>query len=236
MENVLILNLIIIFIYLINAINGYRKGFLYSFIKFIALFLNLFFSFKLARIYANSFNLSQYFSNDFQNNLKILNITIFFNTITLFLLFFIVLSFISFIFIKIINKIIMKTPLIANVNKILGLLLSVIYSTFLVLIIGVVLNMPFITNGKQLQSKSIIAPIGKISEIITKKLIFKISDVSFLIDQFINQVGDNQDSLIKWLKKEKIESRVQFENITNIPFESIEIFYGLKEYEVFVDE
>lgn len=236
MQTVLILNSIIILIYLINAFNGYRKGFIYSILKFLALIFNLIFSYKFAQLNANSFKISQYLSLGFQNKIQTLNLEYLFNVIGLFVISFIVLSLLFIFILSLLNKLIMKIPFISGLNKILGLIVSLIYSTLIVLFIAVVLNMPFISGGKELQSKSLIAPISKIAENISNQIIVKFSDFSKVFNNFIKQIGSDKNSFLDWIKIQKITNKSQFEQVTGLSFYLIENYYGLNSSEVFSNE
>lgn len=229
MYTIFILNAVIILFYLLNARQGYKKGFSYSVLRLVAFIFTIMFSYKFAEAFVDTFKVSSLLSQDYLVKLQLLNLEKLFNMTCIFIVVFLLLSFLLNIVIRIMNKFIGKIPLVNQFNRLLGVLFSLLTSTIVVVVFSVLLNLPFVPNGKYLQQHSLLAPITKISSKIADQLILKYSDLSQLFNQFIQVVGSEQDSLIQFLKNNKISSKSQFEKLTGISFDQVKNYYQVSE-------
>ncbi|MDO4500598.1 MAG: CvpA family protein [Erysipelotrichaceae bacterium] len=192
----LYINIVILVIYLGFAYSGYKNGLLLQLVSLVYNAVAIICAYIVAPILGGRFPI-----------VKLEGIYAYFTTVVNDLIWGVIVFFILrifFVLLKGILKKISKLPLIGSLNKIGGLLLSVVNSTIVVLLLSLLLTPPLITNGKEVKEKTLFKYIEPATEEVIKKVAENVDFES--LKQEITDIDTNEirNQLQVWLIEQGI--------------------------------
>ncbi len=154
----LYINIILVLIYIIFAIIGYKNGLMVQVIDLIFNILAIFVAYFISPILASHFPLVT-----MEEIYTKLNINRIIDTLIYCVIVYIILR-ILYIFIKPVFKSVSNIPLIGFLNKIGGFLLGIVNATFIMLALGLLLTTPLFSNGIEVKKGTFLKYTDKLCE------------------------------------------------------------------------
>lgn len=189
----LYINIILVLIYIIFAIIGYKNGLMVQIIDLIFNFLAIFAAYFISPILASHFPLVT-----MEEIYTKLNINRIIDTLIYCVIVYVILR-IFYIFIKPVFKSVSKVPLIGFLNKIGGFLLGIVNATFIMLALGLLLTTPLFSNGIEVKKGTFLKYTDKLCERAIDISVKYINFDSFkeTIDDF--DIDSAREEFNKWL-------------------------------------
>lgn len=189
----LYINIILVLIYIIFAIIGYKNGLMVQIIDLIFNILAIFAAYFISPILANHFPLVT-----MEEIYTKLNINRIIDTLIYCVIVYVILR-IFYIFIKPVFKSVSKVPLIGFLNKIGGFLLGIVNATFIMLALGLLLTTPLFSNGIEVKKGTFLKYTDKLCERAIDISVKYINFDSFkeTIDDF--DIDSAREEFNKWL-------------------------------------
>lgn len=189
----LYINIILVLIYIIFAIIGYKNGLMVQIIDLIFNFLAIFAAYFISPILASHFPLVT--MEEIYTNLNINRII---DTLIYCVIVYVILR-IFYIFIKPVFKSVSKVPLIGFLNKVGGFLLGIVNATFIMLALGLLLTTPLFSNGIEVKKGTFLKYTDKLCE---KAIDISVKYINFdsfkeTIDDF--DINSAREEFNKWL-------------------------------------
>ena len=189
----LYINIILVLIYIIFAIIGYKNGLMVQIIDLIFNFLAIFAAYFISPILASHFPLVT--MEEIYTNLNINRII---DTLIYCVIVYVILR-IFYIFIKPVFKSVSKVPLIGFLNKVGGFLLGIVNATFIMLALGLLLTTPLFSNGIEVKKGTFLKYTDKLCE---KAIDISVKYINFdsfkeTIDDF--DIDSAREEFNKWL-------------------------------------
>lgn len=156
--NEMMINGIVILLYILCVLKGYKKGFFCAFISLVSLGIALFCAYLFSPVVSKYIMLLP--SQVFDSGIAIIDqrLSVMMNQ----WLWFVIIFFVIRIVLRIIEsliKVLQNLPLVKQVSAILGACLGLIEATIYCLILCVICCLPLFENGTQLIQKSLLKPI-----------------------------------------------------------------------------
>lgn len=189
----LYINIILVLIYIIFAIIGYKNGLMVQMIDLIFNFLAIFVAYFISPILASHFPLVT-----MEEIYTKLNINRIIDTLIYCVIVYVILR-IFYIFIKPVFKSVSKVPLIGFLNKVGGFLLGIVNATFIMLALGLLLTTPLFSNGIEVKKGTFLKYTDKLCE---KAIDISVKYINFdsfkeTIDDF--DIDSAREEFNKWL-------------------------------------
>lgn len=189
----LYINIILVLIYIIFAIIGYKNGLMVQIIDLIFNFLAIFAAYFISPILASHFPLVT-----MEEIYTKLNINRIIDTLIYCVIVYVILR-IFYIFIKPVFKSVSKVPLIGFLNKVGGFLLGIVNATFIMLALGLLLTTPLFSNGIEVKKGTFLKYTDKLCE---KAIDISVKYINFdsfkeTIDDF--DIDSAREEFNKWL-------------------------------------
>lgn len=189
----LYINIILVLIYIIFAIIGYKNGLMVQMIDLIFNFLAIFAAYFISPILASHFPLVT-----MEEIYTKLNINRIIDTLIYCVIVYVILR-IFYIFIKPVFKSVSKVPLIGFLNKVGGFLLGIVNATFIMLALGLLLTTPLFSNGIEVKKGTFLKYTDKLCE---KAIDISVKYINFdsfkeTIDDF--DIDSAREEFNKWL-------------------------------------
>lgn len=189
----LYINIILVLIYIIFAIIGYKNGLMVQIIDLIFNFLAIFAAYFISPILASHFPLVT-----MEEIYTKLNINRIIDTLIYCVIVYVILR-IFYIFIKPVFKSVSKVPLIGFLNKVGGFLLGIVNATFIMLALGLLLTTPLFSNGIEVKKGTFLKYNDKLCE---KAIDISVKYINFdsfkeTIDDF--DIDSAREEFNKWL-------------------------------------
>lgn len=189
----LYINIILVLIYIIFAIIGYKNGLMVQIIDLIFNFLAIFAAYFISPILASHFPLVT-----MEEIYTKLNINRIIDTLIYCVIVYVILR-IFYIFIKPVFKSVSKVPLIGFLNKVGGFLLGIVNATFIMLALGLLLTTPLFSNGIEVKKGTFLKYTDKLCE---KAIDISVKYINFdsfkeTIDDF--DINSAREEFNKWL-------------------------------------
>lgn len=200
----LYINLVIIAIYFIFVIVGYKKGFMYEFLSLIYSIFSLFVSWLISPILANVFPIvsTKNVSNDLALLNKFIDIEKLINEAIYFVVIFVLLKLV-YIVLSLIFKKVNKLPIIGSLNKILGVFLGIVNATLVTIILSTLLSIPVIKNGNDVKNNTLLKYINSYSNKFIS-IVIDNYDLSSIENQYKNfNADDIREQLKNWVITDK---------------------------------
>lgn len=187
------INVVIVAIYVVFAIRGYKNGLALQVVDLIYNVLAIVAAWFISPILAAHFPLVK-----LDEVYTALNFNVLIDTLIYCVIVFLVLKFI-YMFIKPIFKGVTKLPIIGFVNKVGGFLFGLINATVVVLLLSMLLNTPMFSNGKEVKDNTYLKYCNNLSakamEVTLKHV--NLDSIKDTIDNF--DVDKSREELEKWL-------------------------------------
>lgn len=200
--------MILIFIFLM-LVWGYFKGFLLQIFSILIFIAVVFVSWMIAPALAKALPLMQ--ANEQFNIIPIIGpmFQLSINTILWFIIIVFGLMVLSFFF-RPVLKGIGKLPILKPVNRILGLGLAGIKAFIILIIVTLVLNGGFFTNGKAMVDQSFLSQVQPLSLIVVEAVSVKFDPSGVVAKIMTGQEFSEVDTLVlnNWLMAKKIPTDV----------------------------
>lgn len=189
----LYINIILVLIYIIFAIIGYKNGLMVQIIDLIFNFLAIFAAYFISPILASHFPLVT-----MEEIYTKLNINRIIDTLIYCVIVYVILR-IFYIFIKPVFKSVSKVPFIGFLNKVGGFLLGIVNATFIMLALGLLLTTPLFSNGIEVKKGTFLKYTDKLCE---KAIDISVKYINFdsfkeTIDDF--DIDSAREEFNKWL-------------------------------------
>lgn len=195
------IDIAILIIYIVLIIIGYKKGFLYELISLLYTGICLIIAWFISPILANLYPLINLSKDSFEAKVvdSFVNLNLLANTITYFLIVFLVLKLLYFI-ISFIFKKFNKVPVIGKLNQILGILAGIFNATVVTLTLSMLLTLPLFKNGIEVKNKTVLVYISDISEKVVLDVINHVdfNNIKNQTNQF--DVNEARKELQMWLE------------------------------------
>lgn len=214
MNMITIVNLISLAILIVFMISGYKRGFVLKVIGILSFFLVGFLAWQLSSY------ISQYILIYPKDSIPLMGTIVedmvygTMNRITIFVLLFVVLQILVVVLRKALH-IVHHIPVVSTLNRFLGCLFGSIEGFFVLFLVALVLQLPFIEHGNQIVSKSYL----RYYEPIAKVALFYIKEPITQIQQLTKGLGDKQsissedvNKLQQWL----LEQDISKENVDEV--------------------
>lgn len=149
-EYFIYINAAIIVLYIILAIIGYKKGFLYELLALVYSFASIFVSWLFSPVLASSIPIISLENASEELSLinKMINIEKLFNEAIYFVLIFLALK-LFYIVLSLVFKKVNKVPVIGSFNKVFGIVIGILNATLITIVVSMLLTLPIISNGKE---------------------------------------------------------------------------------------
>ncbi len=192
------INLLLLVLYLIGLIIGYKNGLLLQIIDLLFNIIALFIAYFISPILASHFPLVK-----LDEVYTALNINTLIDMLIYIVIVFILLK-IVYTLIKPLFVSVSKIPLLGLVNRIGGALMGIINSTIIVLLFCMLLNTPIFKNGSEIKNGTYLKVVDSLSY---KALEFTMDHVN--VDSIKNEIkgfdiDESRDALEKWLEEQGI--------------------------------
>lgn len=192
------INVVIVAIYVVFAIRGYKNGLALQVVDLIYNVLAIVAAWFISPILAAHFPLVK-----LDEVYTALNFNVLIDTLIYCVIVFLVLKLI-YMFIKPIFKGVTKLPIIGFVNKVGGFLFGLINATVVVLLLSMLLNTPMFSNGKEVKDNTYLKYCNNLSakamEVTLKHV--NLDSIKDTIDNF--DVDKSREELEKWLTAQGI--------------------------------
>ena len=192
------INLILLVLYLIGIIVGYKNGLILQIIDLLFNVVALFIAYFVSPILAAHFPLVK-----LDEVYTALNINALIDMLIYIVIVFIILK-IIYLIIKPLFAFVSKIPLLGFINRIGGALMGVVNATIIVLLFCMLLNMPVFKNGNEIKNGTYLKVVDSLSY---KALEFTMNHVNFdFIKNEINDfdIDESRKALEKWLEEQGI--------------------------------
>lgn len=217
-DKILWLNIAILVILLLSLYSGYRDGFIVKALGCVGFILIGIFSWTLAPMLADKLEL---FPKEMTPLAGTFIAPYFYETLNKFAIFgclFIILS-LLILLIKPICKGISSIPIIAEVNKLLGVLFGLLQGIILLVIITLVFRTPLFTNGMSVIEHSILKTMNGF----TDSVMFFMEDpmaewqsIQKLLTPSSELNQDDVDKITEWLQSQQIDEQKVREFISSL--------------------
>lgn len=170
-EYIYVLNIVIVLILALFAYSGYRQGFLLKVLGCIGFIVVGFVAWFLSSPFGKLLHL---FPKDMTPMKGTLIEPIFYesiNRMVVFVILFVILG-IFVVFLRSLLKVVGKLPVIAEVNKVLGILVGFVQGWIVLMILSFAFSTPLFANGTSVIERSFLKPVDGITE----KALFFASD------------------------------------------------------------
>lgn len=187
MENInylyLIVDAIIVGLFILCIIKGFKKGFVYQLINILFLFISLAIGYFVSPILSKSIPIFKFSNEDTLLNaiLESIKIADLINNVIWFVIIVIGLNLI-YLIIKPLFKSFSKMPVIGTFNKILGAFLGIIYAYLIVSLLVIFLSIPFFKEGKAIKDNTILKYTDTVSNLVNNYIIDNIDIENMLND------------------------------------------------------
>ena len=202
----LIVNIFLLATLLILIYSGYRKGFITQIVGFFSIILAGLIAWTLYKPFGSLFIIIPERLVPFQTT----NLKGFFLLKSNSLLWYIIIFLTALIIIKFITKVldlISKAPFINTLNRLLGVIFSMINFAFIVWILIFALSLPLFTNGNDVIDNSLLKYNHDIIELIDpllEKPLEQLSSTQQVIKKPEQATTEDIENMQKWLIKNKI--------------------------------
>ena len=160
-----VIDALIVFLYVIMIISGYKKGFLFELISVFYNIASIIVAWLLCPVLAVEFPLisMEALSNDLIVISHFINLGPLINSFVYFILIFLVLR-IIYVLIGLLTKSVNSFPVIGFFNKLCGALMGILNATIIVMMLSLILVIPVFNNGRQIRNKTIFKYIENYSD------------------------------------------------------------------------
>lgn len=207
-NSVIFINVAVVLLLVISFIIGYSKGFIWQLVKTLGILVVILFSWILSPGLSKLISIFPRKYAPF-NGTELADV--FYDKINSLCWFLIVLvvGLIILAIVKPLFKVITEIPIIKQVNKVIGAILSIIPSCIIIMLATYVLNTAIFTNGKEIVNGSLL----RYTDVVVNKISTVLND-SFAENQAIQKMLsdplslDSEDiaNIIKWLERSKVSS------------------------------
>ena len=198
------INALIVLIYLIFIIIGYKKGFLFELISLIYTAVSIVISWFLAPVFAGMFPIVILSNMNVEAQLvsKLINIDAISNTVIYFVAIFFILRLFYFL-ISLLLKGMNKLPVIGKFNKILGGLFGIVNATFVTIMFSMLLNLPIIDNAVEVRNNTFFKYISEYSDTALSYIVENVDldGIKAKFDSF--DIDNARDDFKAWLELNK---------------------------------
>ena len=198
------INALIVLIYLIFIIIGYKKGFLFELISLIYTAVSIVISWFLAPVFAGMFPIVILSNMNVEAQLvsKLINIDVISNTVIYFVAIFFILRLFYFL-ISLLLKGMNKLPVIGKFNKILGGLFGIVNATFVTIMFSMLLNLPIIDNAVEVRNNTFFKYISEYSDTALSYIVENVDldGIKAKFDSF--DIDNARDDFKAWLELNK---------------------------------
>ena len=193
------INIVVVVIFLVTILLGYKNGFLYGILNIVSLFISAFVAWVVGPVIAERISFFDHYTS-----LSDVILYTLLNFVIWILIVFFLCRLILFIVMKV-TKLVSKLPIIGVFNRMLGALLGVVVGFFYIILLTTVLASPIFVNGQEAIDQTFLKPLSDISNQIILKLSDMI-DLSSFETQAVDNLQNSGSNLEEMIAKGDIES------------------------------
>lgn len=224
------INIFVLIVFLFNVLNGYKKGIVHIFFKFISLILNLYLSCVITLKYHHLFKINDYFKSSEIFSIPLVNMAL------VFIVVFVIISFVFIFLNDLANKLINSIPIINILNRLLGAIFSFISSLIVVSLITILLTLPIFPSGNKIVNNTVLKYFSNYTNNFTLKILNNYTNLDNNVYEFLKVHKFNIENISKWMIENNINSEEEFKQHTGFPFELVKgiiryQFLEIKNYE-----
>ncbi len=188
---ILIVNVIVLFIVVLCAISGFKKGFILSMFDLLGMLIGFFTALFVTPFVAEAVTLLSPGDGATFTTAFVFSVI---NVILWFIIIFIAVVIIVAIVGKLVDKL-FKLPVLNGLNKGLGILFGAIMSIFWIMILAIIVSSPLIPESDEVFEGSVLAPIRDFSDSMFIMVIEQ-AEESGVFDEYIQEFENEQNEKI----------------------------------------